>query len=104
MRDVSLLSCFVLPASFFFNFGLFIIFSFTTVYMLNVSVFYSRMHQGIENSCSVLFVSILLHFLASLSHDQRGSIKKVAGELPAGVNLQIAWNNSSSSCKTLLHC
>ena len=65
-------------------------FSSSTVYMLNAGVLHSRMHEGIERSCSVLFVSILLYLLASLSQDQRGCIKKVAGELPAGVNLQIS--------------
>lgn len=93
---------FLLPFSSVLVYLLF--FSSSTVYMLNAGVFYSRMYEGIEHSCSVLFVSILLHFLASLSQDQRGCIKKVAGELPAGVNLQIAWNNSSSTFKTLLHC
>lgn len=30
------------------------------------------------------------------------ALEKADGELPAGVNLQIAWNNSSSMFKTLL--
>lgn len=35
--------------------------------MLIVGVFYGRMHQGIENSCSVLFVSILFSFILFLA-------------------------------------
>ena len=73
--------------------------------MLNNDLFYSRMHQGIENSCSVLFVSILFYFIFWLVQVKISEVasRKAAGELPAGVNLQIAWDNSSSIFETLLH-
>lgn len=68
MEDVSLLSCFVLPAFLFFYFILFhyyyyfFFFSSPTVNMLNVGLFCCRMHQRTNNSCSVLFVFAFFFF------------------------------------------
>jgi len=70
--------------------------------MLNVGLFCCRMHQRTNNSCSVLFVFAFFFFWLVQVKIDEVALEKADSELPAGVNLQIAWNNSSSMFKTLL--